>query len=155
MSFSSTTMLLGEVSIHHLRDVSPKLWNAPLECEEPSFHRVEIVGEMKSSVKFSVRLPFFFLSLSVFFFTCYCQSVLILKEPKNCPLLCEVYKKQQQRLHAIVDDLLNFEQVFNVVFNAQKCCSIRITDFYNRIRFKLTVVVSVSARLLLLLKVMM
>ena len=67
MSFSSTTMLLGEVSIHHLRDVSPKLWNAPLECEEPSFHRVEIVGEMKSSVKFSVRLPFFFYLFPFFF----------------------------------------------------------------------------------------
>lgn len=70
MSLGPTTMLLGEVPIHHLRDVSPKLWNAPLESDQPSFHRVEIVGEMKSSVKFSV-CPDFFKNLSSFFFIYY------------------------------------------------------------------------------------
>ena len=80
--------------------------------------------------------------------------MLVLKEPKNCSLLSEVYRKQQQILHAIVDDLLNYEQVFEVVFNAHNCCFISSTDLYNYIRFKLTVVAKVSAPLLQLSKVM-
>lgn len=80
--------------------------------------------------------------------------MLILKEPKNCSLLSEVYEKQQQILHAIVDDLLNYEHVFDVVFNPHKRCFISSTDLYNHIRFKLTVVDNVSALLLQLSKVM-
>lgn len=66
MSLSSMTMLLGEVSIQLLKDVSRKLWNAPVECEEPCFFRVEIVGEMKLSVMYSVRTCFL-LNHSLFF----------------------------------------------------------------------------------------
>ena len=64
MLLSSMTMLLSEVSIHHLKDVSPKLWNTPLESEEPCFYQVEIIGEMKS-VMYSVHTNFL-LNLSLF-----------------------------------------------------------------------------------------
>ena len=55
MLFTSMTMLLGEISIHHLKFVPSELWNAPFECEEPHFYRVEIIGAVKSSPIFSVR----------------------------------------------------------------------------------------------------
>lgn len=42
------------------------------------------------------------------------QSRSILTDPKNSPLLSEVYKGQQQRLRVIVDDLLEIEELSDV-----------------------------------------
>ena len=106
------TMLLGQISIHDLKDVSSEIWNGSLDSEQPRFYRVDIVGSMKSSVTHSVRVC---CSTKVFFFlTCYCQLELFLKEPKCCLLLSEVYKRQQLRLQAIVDDVMKLEQLFDV-----------------------------------------
>ena len=40
--------------------------------------------------------------------------MLILEEPKNCPLLSEVFNSQQQRLQAIVDDLMEIKELSDV-----------------------------------------
>lgn len=37
-----------------------------------------------------------------------------LKNPKNCPLLKEVYEKQQERLQAIIHDFMQIEHLTDV-----------------------------------------
>jgi hypothetical protein len=53
-------MLFGQVSIQHLKSVSTNFWNAPVECNDPQFYAVEIVGLIKDVQVISVS--FFFIA---------------------------------------------------------------------------------------------
>ena len=48
--------------------------------------------------------------------------MLILEEPKRCAVLSRVYKCQQLRLQAIVDDLMEIEELSDVSTNSLYDC---------------------------------
>lgn len=48
-------MLFGQIPTRYLKYVASRLWNAPVPCETPPFHFVEIVGTIKDFHVLSVR----------------------------------------------------------------------------------------------------
>jgi hypothetical protein len=71
-------MLFGQVPIQHLKLVLTNFWNAPVECDDPQFYAVEIVGLIKDVQVISVS--FFFIAgvyLRNCFFSFFCFLVCI------------------------------------------------------------------------------
>jgi hypothetical protein len=104
-------MLLGQLSICHLKDIASGLWNAPVPCDRPRFHFVEIVGTIKN---YHVLLVVFISPPNHGLGLIQSQSCLILKDPKEKSLLSKIYNGQQQRLQAIVNDLTEIEKLSEV-----------------------------------------
>ena len=104
-------MLLREIPVHCLKPVVSKVWNGPLDSKDPHFH---IALEL-SNVSISLLFVFLISGLQWILIICFFfQSMLILEEPRNCPLLSEVFNSQQQRLQVIVDDLMEIEELSDV-----------------------------------------
>ena len=103
--------LLAQATLTTLRQMPLNLWSKSIEKKNRTIYIFDIIGSLKFYNEARVRA---IINLSKAFFIKNKKAFLALKEPNKDLLLIYIYRKQQQILRAIADEIKEIQEANEV-----------------------------------------
>lgn len=107
----SIMALLAQATLTTLRQMPLNLWSKSIEKKNRTIYIFDIIGSLKFYNEARVRA---IINLSKAFFIKNKKAFLALKEPNKDLLLIYIYRKQQQILRAIADEIKEIQEANEV-----------------------------------------